>query len=74
MKRPSATTTALFLGAAACYLAEWTKVAVGLGVLGMFFEAGFWLSSMGDSKRETEGEAIAPDSAHPAHWSQPKDE
>jgi hypothetical protein len=48
MANPSRITLALFGLAVACYLAEWTTLGAGLGILGMLFEAVMWLSLLAD--------------------------
>jgi len=50
MSKRSITTTVLFAAAAICYLAAWTAAAVGLGILGMFFEAAMWISVFAGDK------------------------
>jgi hypothetical protein len=54
MNKRTVTTTVLFAAAAICYLAAWTGVAIGLGILGMFFEAAMWISMFEDDKRPSD--------------------
>ena len=74
MSKPRTTTTALFITAVVCYLAEWTSYAIGLGVLGMFFEAGMWLSIFGDSEDNPNEHSRSTEASRPTHSHQSNDE
>jgi hypothetical protein len=58
--RATKTTLCLTACAIACYALSWTGVAIGLGILGMLFEAASELNSMRDDalqkRKSDEGE------------------